>query len=72
MFFEKHHFYGKNDDNCWRSCKPEDSDEQKPCHSIVGHDCEQVVDGRDERAGCDSRVDMAFFEKERNDSSGQA
>lgn len=41
------------------------------CQSIVGYDCDQVIYGRDQRTGSNSRVNVDLVEKHRDDGSNQ-
>ena len=45
---------------------------QDPCETVVGYDRHKVVDRGDQRTGCDSRVKLQLFEKQRYAGAGNA
>ena len=47
-------------------------DQKEPRKSVVCHHRHQIVDRRDERSGCNGRVDMDLVEKHRDQRSHQA
>ena len=53
-------------------CQMEPLDEQQPGEAVVRYDCDEVVDGRDERAGGDGGIDADLFEEDRDHRAGNA
>ncbi len=47
-------------------------DQKEPCKPVVCHYRHQIIDRRDERSGCNGRINMNFVEKHRDQRSHQA
>ncbi len=45
---------------------------KEPCKPVVCHYRHQIIDRRDERSGCNGRINMNFVEKHRDQRSHQA